>query len=110
MKFSIRAAVGLALFALSLAVAAQAGIYRQLPPAAKKGELAGTANDWKIVIDGKTYPMAPGIRIRDTRNMIVVPFGIGGPSVVRYTRDQTGAVDNVWLLTRDEIALPEPKQ
>lgn len=109
MKFSIRAVTGLLMAVLSLAVAAQAGILRQLPPLAKKGELAGAA-EWKVVIDGKTYPMAPGIRIRDTRNMIIVPFALKGPAVVRYTQDVTGAVDNVWFLTPEEMALPDPKQ
>lgn len=105
MKLSIRAVAGALLLVTSFAATAQ--LLRMLPAETKKGELE-SVRDWKIVIDGKTLPLAPGVRIRDKNNMIVPPTQISGPAKIRYTFDPMGNVDKVWLLTAEEIALPEP--
>ena len=56
-----------------------------------------------IQMDGRPDRLAPGSRIRDTRNMIVLSGALAGRTVpVVYRRDSAGLVGDVWLLTPAE--------
>ncbi len=56
-----------------------------------------------IQMDGRPDRLAPGSRIRDTRNMIVLSGALAGQTVpVVYRRDSAGLVGDVWLLTPAE--------
>jgi hypothetical protein len=60
----------------------------------------------EVTVNGQLARLAPGSRIRDARNMIVVPGGlIGGRFLVNYTIDLYGLVKDVWVLTPDEAAI-----
>jgi hypothetical protein len=78
-------------------------VVRALPQEAKKGvltpPLAGSAR-----IDGNTLPLAPGLQVRNERNLIVMPGTLQQPVSVRYQTDQVGAVFRVWVLTPQEAA------
>jgi hypothetical protein len=93
-----------------IAVAAQAQMQRAFPQNALRGSLViGTAPEAKL--NGDPARLAPGARIRDANNMVVVPTAVtGGPYLVNYTLDSSGLVKDVWILRPDEAAVqPWPK-
>jgi hypothetical protein len=58
-----------------------------------------------IQIDGKDDRLAPGARIRDVRNLLVLSGALAGSTVpVVYKRDTSGLVHDVWILTPDEYS------
>jgi hypothetical protein len=82
----------------------------QIPPVAKRAEftfLGGT----DVLIDGRANArLAPGVRIFGRDNLLVMWGALSGSHVVRFTIEETtGLVMNVWLLTDEEIARPDPK-
>lgn len=59
----------------------------------------------EVELDGKAERLAPGARIRDPRNLLVVPSAVGGQYLaVNYRRDAAGMVNDVWILTPDEAS------
>jgi hypothetical protein len=93
-----------------IAVAAQAQTQRAFPQNALRGSLViGIAPD--AVLNGDRVRLAPGARIRNAANLVVVPSEvIGGPYLVNYTVDTTGLVRDVWILRPDEAAVqPWPR-
>ena len=63
-----------------------------------------------ILVDGKLARLAPGARITDRNNMLVLPGTLKGVAKTKYTvEDTTGLIMLVWLLTEHEIAAPDPK-
>jgi len=62
-----------------------------------------------VLMDGQPARLAPGARIRDRNNLMVVSGAlIGQDLVVRYTRDPLGLVHEVWVLTATEAAAGAP--
>ena len=87
---------------LALPVAAQT--QRNFPQNALRGALVfGVAPD--VAINGLPARLAPGSRIRDALNMLVVPSAVhGGKFLVHYTVDTYGLIKDVWILTLEEAA------
>jgi hypothetical protein len=87
-----------------LALPAAAQVQRNFPQTALRGAIVfGAAPD--IALNGRPARLAPGTRIRDVNNMVVVPGVVyGGPFLVHYTVDAYGLVKDVWILTADEAA------
>lgn len=57
----------------------------------------------EIELDGRPDRMSPGARIRNAQNMLVTPASvIGTPLAVNYTRDVSGLVSQVWILSAAE--------
>lgn len=83
-----------------------AAVARPFPEGAAQGRMAPPVGLMEVVIDGKPYPRAPGLQIRNQQNMIVMPGTILDTVPVRYQFDPSGAVFRVWILTRTEIAAP----
>ncbi len=64
-----------------------------------------------VLMDGQPARLAPGARIRDRNNLMVVSGALLGQDlVVRYTRDPLGLVHEVWVLTANEAAAGLPPQ
>ena len=86
------------------ALPAAAQVQRNFPQNALRGNIVfGTAPD--ILLDGQPARLAPGSRIRDMNNMLVVPGGLlGGRYLVHFTVDLYGLVKDVWILTPQEAA------
>jgi len=64
----------------------------------------GVAPD--ILLNGQSARLAPGARIRDQNNMIVVPSALtGGRYLVNYNIDTSGLVKEVWVLRPEEAAM-----
>ncbi len=86
---------------LTLPVAAQA---RPFPPEALRGELVVTAPP-EVLLNQKPARLAPGVRIRDGHNRVVLSGSLVGQKVlVHYTRFADGQLRDVWLLTAAEAA------
>lgn len=105
---SVMAALALTVPAL-LVAPAHAQIVRPIPLKSLRGELVfGPPPD--VLLNGKPVRLAPGARIKDVQNMLVMSAGlVGNKLVANYTVDTYGLLDGVWLLRDDEIAQPWPK-
>ena len=75
---------------------------RHFPQNALRGAIVfGEAPD--ILLNGDAARLAPGARIRDANNLMVVPSGLlGARALVHYTVDTSGLVKDVWILTPGE--------
>jgi hypothetical protein len=100
-----RAVLALGLVLLGAFAHAQGvGITRTVPADVKPGMLAVQDINGSITLDGKSDRFAPGIRVHDLNNMLVLSGSLVGRSVpTLYRREATtGQVHEVWLLTQDE--------
>lgn len=81
---------------------------RNFPPAALRGELQ-VQQPPIIAMDGKPDRLSPGVRIRDTNNMLVMSAAlVNRPVVVNYVREPGGMVHEVWILNSEEALLKRP--
>jgi hypothetical protein len=92
------------LIASALALPAAAQMPRNFSNKALRGELVfGTPPE--VTLNGKPTRLAPGARIRDRNNMMLMPATlVGGKAVVNYTTELQGMVLEVWILTPAEAA------
>ena len=85
-------------------LAAQAQVQRNFPAHALRGELA-VVQGAEVRLNGRAARLAPGARIRDTNNLLVMSGAIAGQALpVHYTLESNGLLLDVWLLTREEKA------
>ncbi len=83
---------------------------REFPKAALRGELMVLMTP-EITLDGKPERLAPGVRILDPQNQLVLSATLTQqPLLVNYLRDNTGQVQQVWLLSSEEARLKRPGQ
>jgi len=64
----------------------------------------------QVLLNGNAEPLAPGARVHNELNMIVMTSALVGPQkfIVNYLRDPAGVVREVWLLTVAEAsAMPD---
>jgi len=90
-----------AALALSTAAAAAQAQLRTIPQDAARGTMSA-ASGMSVILDGNTAPLAPGAVIRNQNNLIIVPSALPASSDVRYTRDGSGRISQVWVLTDAE--------
>ena len=83
---------------------------RPFPKDAKRAELVVfSAPD--ITLDGKADRLSPGVRIIGARNNLVLSGTLVNQAlIVNYTRDNTGLVHRVWVLTSEEAKQKMPGQ
>jgi hypothetical protein len=93
----------LALVAAALFAVAAFAQLRTIPPDAKRATIS-PVQERIIELDGKREMLAPGVQIRDAMNRIMVPNALPANSLVKYRRDASGAVHEVWILTPAEAA------
>ncbi len=94
-----------AIAALCIAVPAAAQVQRAFPQDALRGVIAFGLTP-EIQVNGVAARLAPGARIRDGNNTVVLPGAVsGGRFVVHYTADTSGLVKDVWILRPEEIAV-----
>jgi hypothetical protein len=108
---SSRAGVVALLFGLLSTVGpVQAQVQRNFPPNALRGALV-IGDPPEATLNGEAARLAPGARIRDADNMIVMSAKLSGARfLVNYTVDLTGLVKEVWILTPAEAAVkPWPR-
>ena len=79
---------------------------RPFPDGTLRGEMEPMTGLGQVTISGVTYTRAPGMQIRNERNMIVIPTAIQSTVPVRFRLDTMGNVFRVWIMTPAEIAAP----
>ena len=86
-----------------LALPEQAWSQRQLPAEASFGEMTRFA--YPLVTIGKgTFRMAPGGKIYNQQNLIIMPAAAPARANVLFTLDTAGELSGIWLLTAQEAA------
>ena len=92
--------------ALCGALAAQAQVVvREAPKDVKPAMMAVSATPPVVAMNGQPDRLSPGVRIRSTSNLLVLPATLAGQTVPTvFRRDAAGLVHEVWLLTPEEYA------
>jgi hypothetical protein len=87
-----------------LALPATAQAQRNFTAKALRGEVVfGTPPELRL--NGKPARLAPGARIRDQNNMLLMSSSlVGGKAVVNYTTELEGMLLDVWILSPTEAA------
>jgi hypothetical protein len=75
----------------------------RLPPNAMPGDLRGSEYPYVKIVD-KVLKLAPGARIFDTSNRIILGGSLPQQAKIFYQLDLQGEVINLWLATPDEAA------
>jgi len=97
-----KACLGLLLAAPLLPAGAQ--MPRPFPATALRGTLQVTQPP-EVLLNGQPARLTPGSRIRGPNNLLQLSGGLVGQKLlVHYTRDPSGGVHDVWILTDDEAA------
>ncbi len=94
------------LLAASLIAAAPASAQfaRNFPASALRGEMT-VLQPPEVLLNGRSARLAPGSRIRDENNLLVMSGALAQrKAVVHYTLDNAGLLLDVWLLTPAERA------
>jgi hypothetical protein len=83
---------------------AQAQVHRQFPPDALRGTLQVDAAP-EVRLNGKPARLAPGSRIRNETNFLVVPGELSqrGRLTVHYTQEADGLLKDLWILNAAEL-------
>ncbi|MGH8743544.1 MAG: hypothetical protein ACREUY_04620, partial [Burkholderiales bacterium] len=76
---------------------------RILPPNGVKDELQDSKYPY-VLIGGSRFHLAPGSRIFDQNNRIILPNYLPLSATVLYQLDGNGDLINMWLLTPEEAA------
>lgn len=107
--FIATAALATLALATPLLAVAQDGRAIPIPKTTLRGEVA-FGQPPEVQLNGKPARLAPGVRIRDQQNMIVMSGALAGTKhKVNYTADTYGLLMDVWLLRESELAKPWPK-
>ena len=92
------------LFLLAVLAATLAAAERTFPGSAKRGEL-NSAEFPYVQIGKEVIKLAPGAKIYDEKNQMVMPTRLPQKAPIRYSIEATtGLVLNIWLLSPDEAA------
>ncbi len=90
--------------AFVLALPATAQVQRNFSAKALRGEVVfGTPP--QVTLNGKPARLAPGARIRDANNLLLMSSAlVGGKAVINYTTELEGMLLDVWILSPAEAA------
>jgi hypothetical protein len=89
---------------LLLAAGATAQTSRPFPATALRGALTVTQPP-EVLLNGNAERLSPGARIRGANNMLQMSGALVGLNLlVHYTREPSGLVQDVWILTPEEAA------
>ena len=77
---------------------------RNFPATALRGEITITQPP-ELALNGQLGRLAPGARIRGQNNLLLLSGALVGQRLlVHYTRDSSGNLLDVWVLTPAELA------
>jgi hypothetical protein len=80
-----------------------AGQLRTIPADAERAQIRHVQEN-VIQLNGQLAQLAPGARIRDASNRLIVPMALPSDAVVKYRLDEKGQVREIWVLTDEEAA------
>ena len=90
--------------AIALTTIVHAQMPRQFPAGAKFGELVGPQQYPLLQIGDRVLRLAPGGRIYDENNRMIVHVYLPARAYVVYAEDMNGDVSRVYILRPDELA------
>jgi hypothetical protein len=82
---------------------------RTIPDEARRGRMTWVQG-MDVTVDGRGTTLAPGVLVRDVRNLLVPPSAIPREAPVAYQVDLDRQIHRVWVLTREEQARPPAKR
>jgi len=86
------------------ALPAHAQMMRNFPAIALRGVIA-FSDPPVITLNKLTAQLAPGVRIRAANNGLLLQGALTGQTLtVHYTQEFSGLINQVWLLTDEELA------
>ena len=95
----------------TVATAAHAQLFRQLPANGQLGALVGQQQPFPLVqIDDKILRLAPGGRIYDQHNRTIVHGSLPGSAAVLFVQDMNGDLSRVYILRSDELEQIQQRQ
>ena len=86
-----------------ISLLAAAAFARDLPPDGRQANLGAIEYPF-VQLAGKPARLSPGARIFDENGRIVLPNTFSGQVPVLYKLDIRGDVQEIWVLTADEVA------
>jgi len=91
--------------AAAVVTASHAQVFRQLPANGKLGELTGGQQQPfpLLQIDNSVVRLAPGGRIYDVNNRIIMHGTLPPSATVLFVLDMNGQVSRVYILREDEL-------
>jgi len=90
--------------AVAVVTASHAQVFRQLPANGKLGELTGQQQPFPLLlIDSNVLRLAPGGRIYDANNRIILHGTLPPSATVLFVQDMNGDVSRVYILRSDEL-------
>jgi hypothetical protein len=90
--------------AAAVVTASHAQTFRQLPANGKLGELTGQQQPFPLLqIDSNVLRLAPGGRIYDVNNRIIMHGTLPPSATVLFALDTNGDVSRVYILRADEL-------
>ncbi len=99
----------MAALALSVPLLVAAQVVRPIPTQSLRGEMV-FGQPPEVLLNGQVVRLAPGARIKDPHNMLVLSGALVGQKVIaNYTADPYGLLMDVWVLNERELAKPWPK-
>ena len=81
---------------------------RSIPEQAKDGAISQQP-DMIVSVNGVAVRLAPGAKIRDQDNRIVLPGTVPAGTQIKYLLDPEGQVRQVWIPTPDEAKQGDAK-
>ena len=91
------------LLILALFASAAVAQLRTIPADAQRAEMRHVQEN-VVELNGQRAQLAPGARIRDGSNRVIMPTALPSGSLVKYRLDANGQVREVWILTPEEAA------
>ena len=87
-----------------IATTSHAQMPRQFPANSKLGELTGPQQAFPLVqINNKTLRLAPGGRIIDEQNRMIVHGSLPQQAAVLFVEDMNGDISRIYILRPDEL-------
>jgi hypothetical protein len=92
------------LLAAGFAATSYAQLTRQFPAGAKLGEMVGQQQLFPlVVIDQKVMRLAPGGRVIDENNRVILHAYLPQQATVLYVVDMNGDLSRIFILRPDEL-------
>ena len=90
--------------ALAFATSVHAQLARQFPPEGRLAELIGQKQPYPLLeLDDKVLRLAPGGRVFDEHNRVILHSYLPKHAYVLYVLDANGDVSRVYILRPDEL-------
>ncbi|HYL91150.1 MAG TPA: hypothetical protein VEU32_20540 [Burkholderiales bacterium] len=93
----------LVLLLIALVGAPAAAQLRTIPKDAQRAEIRHLQAN-VVELNGRQAELAPGARIRDASNRIIVPSAVPAGALVKFRLDAADKVSDVWILTPAEAS------